>query len=80
MFTIEYFHKELVIDEETIGFQFWSSDQIADLSKKHTKEWNLSLQKQVAHTLYNRSLHYFYTALNEAESVFTILVITISGL
>jgi len=66
--TIEYFHKELLMDEETIGFQFWLSDEIATLSKKHSREWNPNLQKQTAHILYNRDLHYFYGALEQASS------------
>ena len=70
LLTIEYFHKELLIDEEVIGFQFWLSDEIAVLSQKHAKEWNADLQKQITHELFNRNLHYFYTALNQAESGF----------
>ncbi len=63
--TIESLLKDLLIVEECIGFQFWLSDEIANLTKIHPTEW-AHLQKQIAHELYNRNIHYLYSSLELA--------------
>jgi hypothetical protein len=68
LYTIHLFHKELLFVEEAIGFQFWLSDEIGNLSKKYPAEWNPNIQKQIAHTFYNRNLHYLYGAFELALS------------
>lgn len=60
--TIELLLKDLLIVEECIGFQFWLSDQIANLAKAYPDKW-ANLQKQIAHELYNRNIHYLYSSL-----------------
>lgn len=65
LLTIQKFLDEIILDEECLGFQFWLSDEIAKLARLHSEEWK-NLQKQVAHELYNRNLHYLYSAFELA--------------
>lgn len=65
LLTIRNLSKDVLLDEECLGFQFWLSDQIAELSKRHREKW-MVLQKQVAHELYLKNIHYIYSALELA--------------
>jgi hypothetical protein len=65
LLTIQNLSNEVLLDEECLGFQFWLSDEISELSKRHTKEWMI-LQKQIAHELYLKNIHYIYSALELA--------------
>ena len=65
LLTIQSLLGDLLVVEEALGFQFWLSDEIGELTKRHENEWK-NLQKQVGHQLYDRNLHYLYSALELA--------------